>query len=505
MNIYQRKQRWKLGLATAAFVIVIASFWYSNNLVKDISEGERQQVELWASAVQKKASLVKFTKELFEEIKVGEQKKAELFGEATRELSMGTDLGQNSGMSFILKVLQDNTTVPVILTDEHDRIITQRNLDSVLVQDTSYLEEQLELMKSLYPPVEIVYYKGMKQKLYHKDSKVFNNIKLVFDSLIKSFITEVAVNSAGVPVIFTNETRDSIIDKGKIDSLEVNTPEKLKAKLAELAGMNQPIEVDLGEGSKNYIYYAPSELLTKLKYYPYVQFGVIGLFLLIAYILFSTARKAEQDQVWVGMSKETAHQLGTPLSSLMAWNEHLLSIGVDEGIVKEMQQDVQRLNTITDRFSKIGSQPALDTENVNEVLAQTVEYLRRRTSRNVNVSLLLPEDAVFALMSKPLFEWVIENLFKNAVDAMEGKGAISITLKDVPEGLHIDISDTGKGIPKSKFRTVFLPGFTTKSRGWGLGLSLSKRIIESYHNGRIFVLKSEQGKGTVFRIELPRG
>lgn len=506
MNIYARKQRWKLGLAAAAFIIVIASFWYSNNLVRDISESEKQKVELWASAVQKKASLVKFTNELFEEIKRGELKKAELFGEAMKELSMGTDVGQSSGMAFILKVLQDNTTVPVILTDEKDRIMVQRNLDSArAATDTAYLNSELRLMKSLYPPVEIVYYKDLKQRLYHKDSKVFNDIKLVFDSLIKTFINEVALNSAGVPVIFTNQTKDTIMDMGKIDSSEVNTPEKLRAKLARLSALNTPIQVDLGQGSTNYIYYAPSELLTKLRYYPYVQFGVIGLFLLIAYILFSTARKAEQDQVWVGMSKETAHQLGTPLSSLMAWNEHLLSAGVDESIIREMQQDVQRLSTITDRFSKIGSQPSLETENVNEVLAQTVDYLRRRTSRNVNVTLSLPEEIVHAQMSKPLFEWVIENLFKNAVDAMEGKGAITITLKDVPERLHIDVSDTGKGIPKSKFRTVFQPGFTTKSRGWGLGLSLSKRIIESYHNGRIFVLKSDLGKGSVFRIELPRG
>ncbi len=504
MNIYAKKQRWKLGLAAAAFVIVIVSFWYSNNLVKDISESEKQKVELWASAVQKKASLVKFTKQLFEEIQQGERKKAELFGEATKELSMGSDLGQNSGMSFILKVLQDNTTVPVILTDDNDRIITQRNLDTVLVSDPEYLQQQLSLMKELYPPVEIVYYKGLKQKLYHKDSKVFNDIKLVFDSLIKSFITEVAVNSAGVPVIFTNATKDTIIDKGKIDSAEVATPQKLQAKLNELAGLNAPIEVDLGEGTKNYIYYAPSELLTKLTYYPYVQFGVIGLFLLIAYILFSTARKAEQDQVWVGMSKETAHQLGTPLSSLMAWNEHLLGIGVDPTIVKEMQQDVQRLNTITDRFSKIGSQPTLSQENINEILKDSVDYLSRRTSRNVSYELQLPEETIYAHLSKPLFEWVIENLCKNAVDAMEGKGELKVVLTDVPEGCTIDISDTGKGIPKSKFSTVFQPGFTTKTRGWGLGLSLSKRIIETYHKGKIFVLKSEQGKGTTFRIELDR-
>lgn len=504
MNIYTEKQRWKFGLAIMAFIIVIVSFWYTNRLVKNISNNEKQKVELWAKAVQKKASLVKFTKELFEKIKSGESKKAELFAEATREISRGTDLSQNQGVFFALKVLEENTTVPVILTDDEDNILTQRNLDSTREKDPEYVKEQLRIMKDLYEPVEIDVYKGIKQKLYHKDSRVFNDIKLVFDSLIKSFINEVAINSAGVPVIFTNHKKDSIIDLGKIDPKEVDSPEKLQAKLSALAEANTPIEIDLGEPTTSYIFYAPSELLTQLKYYPYIQFGVIGFFLVIAYVLFSTARKAEQDQVWVGMSKETAHQLGTPLSSLMAWNEHLLSLGVDESIVHEMQHDVKRLNTITDRFSKIGSQPTLSPENVNEVLTEAIDYLKKRTSRNVNYMLQVPDEILQANLSTPLFEWVIENLCKNAIDAMEGKGTLTINLYGIPEGLVIDITDTGKGIPKSKFSTVFEPGFTTKKRGWGLGLSLCKRIIESYHKGKIYVLNSEPGKGATFRIELKR-
>lgn len=272
----------------------------------------------------------------------------------------------------------------------------------------------------------------------------------------------------------------------------------------ELAQANQPIPIDLGEGETNYIFYAESELLTKLKYYPYIQFGVIGFFLLIAYVLFSTARKAEQDQVWVGMSKETAHQLGTPLSSLMAWNEHLLAMGVDENIVSEMQQDVKRLNTITDRFSKIGSQPTMVQENVNEVLTNSIEYLKKRTSRNVHYELHLPEEIILAQLCTPLFDWVIENLCKNAVDAMDGKGKITVELFGVPEGFVINVIDTGKGIPKSKFNTVFEPGYTSKSRGWGLGLSLCKRIIETYHKGKIYVFNSEPNMGTTFRIEMKR-
>lgn len=504
MNIYTRKQQWKSGLAITAFIIVIASFWYTNRLVKNISTNEKQKIELWAKAVQKKASLVRFTKELFEKIKLSESKKAKLFAEAMLELSRGNDLSQDQGVSFVLKVLQENTTVPVIVTDDQDNILMQRNLDSTREKDPQYLKEQLRAMKALYAPVEIDIYKGIRQRLYHNDSRVFTDIKLVFESLIKSFINEVAINSAGVPVIFTNNKQDSIIDMGKIDPKEVDTPQKLQAKLRELEEQNAPIEIDLGEATTSYIFYAPSELLTQLKYYPYIQFGVIGLFLLIAYILFSTARKAEQDQVWVGMSKETAHQLGTPLSSLMAWNEHLLSLGVDESIVHEMQQDVKRLNTITDRFSKIGSQPTLAPENVNQVLSESVDYLKKRTSRNVNYILHLPDEQLQTNLSTPLFEWVIENLCKNAVDAMEGKGTITVTLAGIPEGLTIDIADTGKGIARSSFNTVFEPGFTTKNRGWGLGLSLAKRIIETYHAGKIYVLNSELGKGTTFRIEMKR-
>jgi signal transduction histidine kinase len=315
----------------------------------------------------------------------------------------------------------------------------------------------------------------------------------------------VAINTAETPVIYTDSTKTLLIAKSdKIDSIQINTPPKLKQTLSSLEAQNAPIAIDLGDGHTNYIFYAESELLTKLKYYPYVQFGAIGLFLLIAYVLFSTARKAEQDQVWVGMSKETAHQLGTPLSSLMAWNEHLLSIGVDENIVNEMQQDVKRLSMITDRFSKIGSQPTLAAENVNEVLRDAIEYLKKRTSRNVHYDLKLPDEQLQANLSRPLFEWVIENICKNAVDAMDGKGKITVEMWGVPEGLIINIIDTGKGIPKSKFETVFQPGYTTKSRGWGLGLSLCKRIIETYHKGKIYVFNSEPNRGTTFRIEMKR-
>lgn len=503
MNIYSKKQRWKWLLFIVALCIVFTSLWYTNNLVRRIANDERAKVKLWAEAVKKKADLINFTNELFTKIKLEERKKAELYAEATRQLSSM----ENTNYGFIIRVLEDNTTVPVILTNEKSEIsgTSSRNLDTTRTKDTTYLREQLNLMKQKYAPVVINYYKDKKLYLYYNDSRVFTDIKLVFDSLTKSFLTEVTLNTADVPVIYTDSSKTRIIHKNdKIDSAQISTPEKLKGTLEKLAGQNPPIEINLGEGYTNYIFYAESELLTKLKYYPYVQFGVIGVFLLIAYILFSTARKAEQDQVWVGMSKETAHQLGTPLSSLMGWNEHLRHLGVDETVVNEMNRDIKRLNTITERFSKIGSQPTLQDEDICIVLQNATDYLKQRTSKNVKFEVNCPAKAIHVQLSVPLFEWVIENLCKNAVDAMNGKGQITVVVKEVPEGIAIDISDTGKGIPKSKFKTVFEPGYTTKQRGWGLGLSLTKRIIENYHKGKISVLNSEPNKGTTFRILLNR-
>lgn len=500
MNIYTKKQRWKWVLFVVAILIIITSLWYTNSLVKRISEDERAKAELWAKAVQKKAKLYKFTNELFTKMKLEERKKVELYAEATRQLTAGDMIND-----FALKVIQDNSTVPVILTDESGEITGFRNLDTLRENDTVYRNEQLKIMKESYAPVVIPVYKKHVNYLYYKDSKVFSDIKLVFDSLTKSFLEEVALNSADIPVIYTDSSKTQIIAMSKkIDSVKVNTPEKLNTTLKDLSAQNPPIEIDFGDGYTNYIFYAESELLTKLKYYPFVQFGVIGLFLLIAYILFSTARKAEQDQVWVGMSKETAHQLGTPLSSLMGWNEHLRSIGVDNTVVDEMNRDIKRLNTITERFSKIGSQPTLQDEDICIVIQNATDYLKQRTSKNVKYELEIPGKEIHVQISVPLFEWVIENLCKNAVDAMDGKGQIIVHVKEIPEGIAIDISDTGKGIPKSKFKTVFEPGFTTKQRGWGLGLSLCKRIIENYHGGKIFVLDSEPNKGTTFRILLNR-
>ncbi len=498
MSIYLQKQQWKLWLFMSAIIIVSISLWYTNILVNKIAKEERKKVRLWADAVQKKANLVKYTNELFNKIKIEERKKVELWAEATKQLSK--DL---SDYGFVLKVVSDNTTVPVILADEKGVPITSRNLDPNKEKDKNYLIQQMELMRNIQEPIEINIYMGKKNYLFYQDSKLFSELKNVLDDLVKSFISEVAVNSASVPVIYTDSTKLNVLASGNVDSLKIKNSDFLKTTISNMAAKNQPIEVALGDGTKSFIFYQESILLTQLKYYPYVMFGIIGLFLLIAYLLFSTARKVEQNQVWVGMAKETAHQLGTPLSALIAWLEYLKIKGLDSATAFEIEKDIKRLETITDRFSKIGSTPKLDKVNLVSVLIESISYIKLRVSKNVLFSIDQDNQTeIIALLNIPLFEWVIENLCKNAVDSMTGSGLISITISDQTQFVYIDITDTGKGIPKSKYKTVFEPGYTTKKRGWGLGLSLTKRIIENYHSGKIFVKNSDLNKGTTFRIVL---
>ena len=264
------------------------------------------------------------------------------------------------------------------------------------------------------------------------------------------------------------------------------------------------IRINLGESDYMEICYADSLILRRLAWWPYVQLGVVLIFVVVAIFALLSSKKAEQNKVWVGLSKETAHQLGTPISSLMAWHEMLRETYPDDELLPEMGKDVQRLQRIAERFSKIGSQPEPKPENLNEVLEGVVQYIRRRTSNRITMNCQLPTEPLIAPVSAPLFEWVIENLCKNAIDAMEGKGSITLTASEEPDCYSVEVTDTGKGIPKNRFSSVFTPGYTTKERGWGLGLSLAKRIVEEYHNGRIFVKYSELGKGTTFRVELKK-
>jgi nitrogen-specific signal transduction histidine kinase len=382
VKIFGHKTFWKLFLLLIAVLVGMGSLIYTESLVSKLKVEERRNVQLWA--------------------------------EATRLISL-PDTSQN--VEFLSTIIENNNTVPVILTDESDSIISARNFDAHKSGDYRYIKEQLEKIKE----------------------------------------------------------------------------------------RNKPIVNNLEKGHYNLIYYKDSIILTMLIYYPYIQLGIIIFFILVSYLAFRSSRKAEQNQVWVGMSKETAHQLGTPTSSLAGWIEILEQKHPGISITKELALDVQRLEKITERFSRIGSKPVIKSDNIIGIISRTVDYLKLRTSSKVKIITdYNPDEKVVVPVNAALFEWVIENVFKNAVDSMEGSGEITVRITETERHALIDISDTGKGIPKSAFKKIFNPGFTTKQRGWGLGLSLAKRIIEEYHNGKIFVRHSEVGKGSCIRIVMNR-
>lgn len=499
MDLYSRKQRWKLVLAAVAMLIVGASLWYSSRIVDGIRAEERRKVQLWAEAVQNRAELVNYTERLFDRLREEERKKVQLWAEAMQRLGSS----QEADLSFYLRVVSDNTTVPVVITDAKREVKFHRNLDERTTGDKQLLAAEVDAMAALRAPIEIAIHGDQKQYLYYKDSKVFTELQEVMEGIIRSFISETVMSTASVPVIYTDSTRRHVIEAGNIEETVVRDTMALRARIAAMEQANAPIAIDLPGHGRNYIFYEESIIITQLRYFPYVQLVILGLFLLVAYALFSLFRNAEQNQVWVGMAKETAHQLGTPLSSLMAWMELLKDRGADPGAITEMRKDLDRLEVITERFSKIGSAPELVREKLYHTLRATVLYLRPRLPARARIEVLTPTDTELQVpLNRALFSWVIENLIRNAVDAMEGDGAITIEVVRDASGVHVDVTDTGKGIPQAQHRTVFQPGYTTRKRGWGLGLSLSKRIIEQYHGGHIFVKKSAPGKGTTFRITL---
>lgn len=396
MQWTDRIRQVKTLLVAAATVIAVASLVVSHILIRDLSEEERKKMEIWA--------------------------------EAMRTLS--NDDG-TADLTLVLKVLNSNTTIPVIVLDDAGDVQTFRNL-----------------------PID--------------------RCETLDDSLA-----------------YVARTGHSLLDGGNA----------IRISLADDAVTAH----DEGETAYIDVCYDDSLMLRRLAFYPYVQLGVVMIFVVIAIFALLTSKRAEQNKVWVGLSKETAHQLGTPISSLMAWVEVLKENYPDDALLPEMENDVRRLQLIADRFSKIGSVPEPVAASLNAVVEHTVGYMRRRTSARVSITTTFPEgDDITVPLNASLFEWVIENLCKNAVDAMEGEGAIAITASQSAGKVIIDVSDTGKGIRKKDIGNVFKPGFTTKRRGWGLGLSLAKRIIEEYHKGRIYVKSSEPGRGTTFRIELKR-
>ena len=384
MQWINRIRQVKIALVVAAVLLSVASLVVSHFLVRDLKTEEQQKMSTWAEAMR-----------------------------FVNKADETTDL------SLVLKVLNTNNTIPVIVTDKDGDVQDYRNL------------------------------------IIH------------------------AKTAADTLAVVERES-ESMHRAGHV------------------------IRIDLSETDYMEICYDDSRLLCRLALWPYVQLGVVLVFVVVAVFALLSSKKAEQNKVWVGLSKETAHQLGTPISSLMAWVEVLKESYPEDSLIPEMDKDVKRLQRIAERFSKIGSMPEPNPENLNEVLEQVVQYISRRTSNRVEMTCQIPDHPLIVRMSAPLFEWVIENLCKNAIDAMGGSGSILLKAYESKNCFVVEVSDTGKGIPKSQFKTVFTPGFTTKKRGWGLGLSLAKRIVEEYHKGRIFVKKSEIGRGTTFRIELKK-
>ncbi len=327
------------------------------------------------------------------------------------------------------------------------------------------------------------------------------------------FLLSIIEGNHNIPVLLVDD-KDNILqhrnfrlpepEDNPIDISPANL-EYLNKKLRHLKNSQNKIDIKIDKNDTQYLYYEDSTLLRRLAYFPYIQLAVLILFFAIAYFALMSIKKAEQNKVWVGLSKETAHQLGTPISSLMAWTQLLESMGVDKSIVTDMDKDVKRLSTIADRFSKIGSMPDKELVSINEAVTTSLEYMRARIPKRVSLHIHTNDQTNNGVMlSQTLFAWVMENLTKNAVDAMDGAGQLDITVEDSPNNVVILVKDTGKGIARKNFKNVFNPGFTTKKRGWGLGLTLVKRIIEEYHNGQIYIKESEVGKGTTFGIELPK-
>ena len=385
MQWTDRIRQVKIILVVAAVLIAVASLYVSHYLVRDLSLEERHKMEIWA--------------------------------EAMRALS---NADENTDLNLVLKVIDDNHTIPVIVLDRNGNATTFRNIQ---LQGSDFAD---------------------------------------------------SLNNASI-------MGRSMLDAGQAIKIYLS---------------------DEGSGDFINVCYDDSVMIKRLSSWPYVQLGIVLVFVVIAIFALLTSKRAEQNNVWVGLSKETAHQLGTPISSLMAWTEILKETYPDDDLLPEMDKDVRRLQLIADRFSKIGSLPELVPSSLSEVMSHVVDYMNRRTSAKVLMLTDFPEEDIIVDVNASLFEWVIENLCKNAVDAMEGQGTITLRISQDDSKAFVEVEDTGKGIRKKDIRNVFTPGFTTKKRGWGLGLSLAKRIVEEYHKGRIFVKNSELGKGTTFRIEL---
>ena len=495
-----RKPTWKWILFVSAAAIFTVIIIYSNKLIKKIAQEERQRIEIWAGAITYKTQIINETERFFDSIRIEEGNQASIFAKAVKKVA---EASLYEDITFYQDIISANKTVPTIITSPNGNIDAAINLpDSVLMmRNIRELGESIQDFDSLKLP----YYHREYVMVYYKNSHIYGDFRDMIDNLLESFFQETVINSASVPVIITDSTQINVIAAGNIDSSVISAPFKVNARLEKMREENDPIVLEWLDHGKCYVFYEESSVLKQLRLFPYIQYGIIFVFLLIAYLLFSVTKRSEENRVWVGMSKETAHQLGTPISSLMAWTELLKEMPVDPSIPQEISKDVHRLETIAQRFSKIGSVPVLEQTDIVPIIDNFTNYLQTRISSMVHIHFEKPDHPIVLPLNQQLFEWVIENLCKNSADAMNGKGDITISITEEKNKVYIDITDTGKGIPPKMQKRIFSPGYTSKSRGWGLGLTLAKRIIQNYHRGKLFVKSSVIDQGTTMRIQLNSG
>lgn len=492
-----RQPLWKWLLFASAVAIFTVIIIYSNKLIKKIAQEERQRIEIWAGAISYKTQIINETEKFFDSIRIEEGNQASIFAKAVKKVA---EASLFEDITFYQDIISANKTVPTIIASRTGSIDAAINLPDSILQMRN-IRELGDAIKD-YDSLKLPYYQRDYVMVYYKNSHIYGDFREMIDNLLESFFEETVINSASVPVIITDSTQINVIAAGNIDSAIIAAPFKVNARLEKMREENDPIVLDWLDHGKCYVYYEESTVLKQLRLFPFIQYGIIFVFVLIAYLLFSVTKRSEENRVWVGMSKETAHQLGTPISSLMAWTELLKEMPVDQSIPMEIGKDVHRLETIAQRFSKIGSVPVLEDTDIVPIIDDFTSYLQTRISSMVKIHFEKPDHPIVLPLNKQLFEWVIENLCKNSADAMNGKGDITITITEDKNKVYIDVTDTGKGIPQKMQRRIFSPGYTSKSRGWGLGLTLAKRIIQNYHKGKLFVKSSVIDQGTTMRIQL---
>lgn len=489
-------------LTTITALVLCITMFFMNFLIDKIVVSERKDISIWADAIHRKANIVNSTTQFFNTFHNDQEERAKIIGEAFMHI-ITADMGED--ITFYTDIIVSNKTIPCILLDEAGNITETKNLDSATLQAIRTPEGlHYTLEHDNYECIPINYYGQNFIYLYHKESNICTQVRNTVENLVKGYFAEIINNSPSLPVIITDSTFSRAIIYGNIDSVKMQDQRFVTKQIQKMKSDNTPIQISISENEYAYVVYEESLMLKMLRYFPLLQAIIIIMFIIITFYMFNKDRLAQINYTWVGMSKETAHQLGTPISSLMAWQEILKDMDVSPSITEEMGKDITHLERISQRFSKIGSEPELTKENLNETLDNFVNYFKNRTSSKIQFTINTPPRSIYANISQYLFDWVMENLCKNAIDAMQGKGIITITLYEEGDFAYIEVNDIGKGIDSKNLKNIFEPGYTTKERGWGLGLTLTKRIIEQYHNGKIQLKNSTPGKGSTFLIKLKK-